>query len=48
MSIALIFIIAVIVTAIGVKVHRGTLFRWGNGRGAPNGSADERDADGFR
>ena len=48
MSVSLIFIVSVMVIAIGVKVHRGTFFRWGNEKHDPRSPADERDVDGLR
>ena len=45
MSIVLIVIIVTVVLIGGLKLRRGTFFRWSSKKGAPTALADRRDGD---
>jgi len=44
MNITLIVLIVVAVFSIGIKVHRGSFFRWSNKKDTPGARTDDRSA----
>jgi hypothetical protein len=48
MSITLIVFVALVVLSIAIKVRRGSFFRWGSEKAAPNARTDDRADHDFR